>query len=859
MGVYMTNQNRGPMDFEAGDRLTQSLQEQLALTQRRCEALELALAQMQGELTQAGTQEETAGTSQKSDQIYKKVFEKAPIGMVLMSWQTQGFVQVNPTFCNLLGYSDSELATLTFGEITHPEDREMDWEFLRQRSEHQEMSTYQTEKRLIRQNKEILWVHLSISVLEDSQGNPLYLLGTIQDDSDRIRTQCALQESQERLQTVLDTLPLGVWISDANGTLLQGNPAGQKIWGGARYVGMDRYYEYKGWWPDTGKQLSSEEWALSRTLRTGQTILNEEIDIEDFNGKRKTILHSTMPLRNQAGVMVGAMVVNQDITEQRLVENALWENQRLIQQIADATPTILYLYDLLENRNIYSNQHLNDILGYLPEEVQKMGPDFLRNLIHPEDWPRVVENQLKLMSAADGEIIETEYRIRDAQGVWHWLVSRDTIFARTPEGTAKQMLGMGLDISLRKRAEIELAAYRQQLEALVERRTAELQNTNQQLEREIADRIRAEVQLKKSETRYRLLAENATDMISTHNAEGLYEYVSPSCLTLLGYHSSELIGHSAYEWIHPEDIPGVELTHRTVLEALVPSQVVYRIRHHDGHYIWFETQSRAVCDPQTGQGFKIQTASRDISDRQHIEKKLAQHTADLARSNADLEQFAYIASHDLQEPLRMIASYTQLLALRYPEKLDAKADKYIAYILDGATRMQQLINDLLQYSRVGTHGNSFDLVDCNEIITRAIANLKIAIRKSNARITWQDLPQVFGDQTQLLQLFQNLMANAIKYRGQRTPEVQIEAHAREGEWVFSVQDNGIGIDPKYGDRIFQIFQRLHTREEYPGTGIGLAICKRIVERHRGQIWVDSEPDRGAIFYFTLTNSSPIEE
>jgi PAS domain S-box-containing protein len=657
----------------------------------------------------------------------------------------------------------------------------------------------------------------------------------------------------------LNTLPLGVWITDAKGTILQGNPAGQKIWGGARYVGMDHYHEYKGWWPDTGEPLSSEDWALSRTLRTGQSILNEEIDIEDFNGKRKTILNSTMPLRNQAGVMVGAMFVNQDITEQRVVENALWENQRLIQQIADATPTILYLYDLVENRNIYSNQHLNEILGYLPEEVQKMGADFLPNSIHPEDWPRVVDNQLKLISALDGEIIETEYRMRDAQGEWHWLVSRDTIFSRTPEGAAKQILGMGLDISLRKRAEAELAEYRQQLEELVQRRTAQLQNTNQQLEREITDRIRAEVQLRESETRYRLLAENATDMISTHTPEGVYQYVSPSCFTLLGYHASELIGHSAYEWIHPEDIPEVEISHRAVLEALVPLQVVYRIRHQDGHYIWFETNARAVCDPQTGERVKIQAASRDISDRRRIEKELAHHTADLARSNADLEQFAYIASHDLQEPLRMVASYTQLLARRYPDQLDAQADKYIGYILDGATRMQQLIHDLLQYSRVGTHGKSFEFADCNEIMRQAIANLKIAIRQSEARIAGQNLPQVFGDKTQLLQLFQNLIANAIKYRSLPPPEVQIEARYREGEWLFSVRDNGIGIDPKQGDRIFQIFQRLHTRQEYPGTGIGLAICKRIVERHRGHIWVESEPSRGAIFYFTLANSSPIEE
>ncbi|MCT7962811.1 PAS domain S-box protein [Laspinema sp. D1] len=855
----MTNQNRGPMDFEAGDRLTQSLQEQLALAQRRCEALELALEHKQAELTNARTQPETAAASHKSDEIYKNIFKKAPIGMVLIRWQTQEFVQVNPTFCNLLGYSDSEFAALTFGEITVPEEWEKTREFLRQMDERSEISSYQTEKRLIRKNGEILWVHLCVSVLEDSQGNPLYLLGTIQDDSDRLYTQCALQESQERLQSVLDTLPLGVWITDANGTILQGNPAGQKIWGGARYVGIDYYHEYKGWWPDTGKQLSSEEWGLSRTLRTGQSILNEEIDIEDFNGKRKTILNSTMPLRNQSGVMVGAMFVNQDITEQRVVENALWENQRLIQQIADATPTILYLYDLQENRNIYSNQHLNEILGYLPEEIQNMGPDFLQNSIHPEDWPRVVENQLKLISAQDGEIIETEYRMRDSQGEWHWLVSRDTIFSRTPEGAAKQILGMGLDISLRKRAEAELVEYRQQLEELVERRTAQLQNTNQQLEREIADRLRAEVQLRESETRYRLLAENATDMISTHTPEGIYQYVSPSCFTLLGYNPSELIGHSAYEWIHPDDIPEVEISHRAVLQALVPFQLVYRLRHKDGHYLWFETNAQAICHQETGEVVKIQAASRDITDRQRIEKELAQHTADLARSNAELEQFAYIASHDLQEPLRMIASYTQLLALRYPEKLDAKADKYIAYILDGATRMQQLIHDLLQYSRVGTHGKSFDFVDCHEVITRAISNLKIAICKSDARINWQNLPRVFGDKTQLLQLFQNLIANAIKYRGLQPPQVQIEAHYQEGEWLFSVRDNGIGIDPKHGDRIFQIFQRLHTREEYPGTGIGLAICKRIVERHRGHIWVESEPDRGAIFYFTLANSSPIEE
>jgi light-regulated signal transduction histidine kinase (bacteriophytochrome) len=223
----------------------------------------------------------------------------------------------------------------------------------------------------------------------------------------------------------------------------------------------------------------------------------------------------------------------------------------------------------------------------------------------------------------------------------------------------------------------------------------------------------------------------------------------------------------------------------------------------------------------------------------------------LERSNQELEQFAYVASHDLQEPLRMVSSYTQLLAQRYEGQLDDKAKKYINYAVDGAIRMQTLINDLLVYSRVGTQGKPLATTDSHSVLGEAIRNLAAMIEENRAIITNDDLPTVRADASQLVLVFQNLLANAIKFRGKDLPRVHVTAQERGREWVFSVKDNGIGIEPQHAERVFVIFQRLHTRLEHPGTGIGLAVCKRIVERHGGKIWFESEPGNGATFFFTV--------
>jgi light-regulated signal transduction histidine kinase (bacteriophytochrome) len=245
------------------------------------------------------------------------------------------------------------------------------------------------------------------------------------------------------------------------------------------------------------------------------------------------------------------------------------------------------------------------------------------------------------------------------------------------------------------------------------------------------------------------------------------------------------------------------------------------------------------------------TINQDITERKRAEEALKKSLEDLKRSNEELEQFAYVASHDLQEPLRMVSSFTQLIERRYKDKLDKDADDFINFAVDGANRMQRLINDLLDYSRVTTRGKKFVRVDVGSIVGQVFANLQQRIEESHALITQDDLPVIEADESQMARLFQNLIDNALKFRRDASPCVHISARKEGGFHVFAVSDNGIGIDSQYADRIFQVFQRLNTSQDYPGTGIGLAICKRIVERHGGKIWLESEVGNGSKFFFTI--------
>ena len=301
--------------------------------------------------------------------------------------------------------------------------------------------------------------------------------------------------------------------------------------------------------------------------------------------------------------------------------------------------------------------------------------------------------------------------------------------------------------------------------------------------------------------------------------------------------------------MHPENRDYVDGVVKKALNG-EPYSIDYQIIVSNGKVRDVHLESKVIFD-ENNIPTRLEGTVQDISDRKKVEEMLKLKIEELTHSNEELEQFAYVSSHDLQKPLRMIATYLQLLQRRYKGNLDDKADKYINFAVDGASRMQNLIIDLLEYSRVGTVDDEPESIDCEFILNKVLSDIKAVIKENNATISHDPLPEVMADSTQMVQVFQNLILNGIKFHGEETPKIHIAAEKKASEWVFSVQDNGIGIDPQYSERIFEIFKRLNSRDRYPGTGIGLAICKKIVERHGGRIWVESELGKGSTFYFTL--------
>ena len=355
-----------------------------------------------------------------------------------------------------------------------------------------------------------------------------------------------------------------------------------------------------------------------------------------------------------------------------------------------------------------------------------------------------------------------------------------------------------------------------------------------------------------SEERHRAVVETANDAIISIDGVGSVVHWNKAAEDIFGYSAQEAVGKSL-SLMMPErfrEAHEIALHRMASSSGSRPSRRTVEVAGLKKEGKEFPAEL-SVATWETREGKFFTGILRDITPRKRAQEALQSTLAELERSNAELQQFAYVASHDLQEPLRMISSYVQLLERRYRNRLDQDADDFITYAVDGSKRMQRLINGLLLYSRVGTHGRPFELIDCETVLDKTLANLRMLLTESGAQVTHDPLPTLKGDSTQLLRLFQNLIDNACKFRDDDVPQIHVSARLERSQWLFSVSDNGIGIDPEYADRIFIIFQRLHSREEFPGTGLGLAICKKIVERHGGRIWVDFGNHKGATFCFTI--------
>ncbi len=419
----------------------------------------------------------------------------------------------------------------------------------------------------------------------------------------------------------------------------------------------------------------------------------------------------------------------------------------------------------------------------------------------------------------------------------------------------------------------------------------EVRRLNAELEEEIAERRRVENALRRSEM---ILseAERIAHLGSWEWDIANDEFtMSEEWQRIHGYDKARLSRDELLPIAHPNDLPAIEQALQNMMEAGAPYDIEHRIIRQDNGEPRFVRAYGEVVRDDAGQIIKAYGATQDITERKRLEEERECYAEDLQRSNDDLQQFAYIVSHDLKEPLRMVKSYLGLLERRYKDKLDESANDFIFFAVDGAERMEKLIKGLLDYSRVGTRGKEPAPVDCEQVLRNALMNLRFRIEDCNATVTHDPLPMICADATQLNQLFQNLIGNALKFCDEKPPRIHISANpvspfpsspqrgegeesslsgstpsgrlragaGGEGEWLFAVCDNGIGIAEKDYDRVFGVFQRLHGRDKYEGTGIGLAICKKIVTRHSGRIWVESEVGKGTTFYFTLPECAENED
>lgn len=513
---------------------------------------------------------------------------------------------------------------------------------------------------------------------------------------------------------------------------------------------------------------------------------------------------SLKPVRDDNGLVSMIVLTLLDVTSRVKAEESLRESEKRFRQLADAMPQLVWTAEpdgILD----YYNERYKEY--YNPDGREFFKWEFA---IHSEDieptinaWRHAVEN---------GYEYQMEHRVKMKSGDFRWHLSR-AVPAYDSEKRIVKWYGTTTDIDESKKSAEELVNSKKKLDMALENANVGLWEMNARTREASMD--------EKSERMFGLEPGSFDGTL-----EGLEKLV------------------------HEEDLEHVKRSIDDTLHHHFPFQTIFRTRPVNGTVRYISSKAMVTKD-QNGEILTITGVNFDITElKEGTENLISSLNMDLLRSNSDLQQFAYVASHDLQEPLRTISSFTQLLQMKYADKLDQDANEYINYAVNGSKRMYDLINSLLAYSRVQTKAEAFSVVSMESVLRKVKENLNLLIRETKAELTSGKLPEVTADENQMIQVLQNLIENGIKF-SKGIPRIHISSESREGMYLFSVSDQGIGIQKEYYEKIFRIFQRLHAQQEYKGTGIGLALCKRIIERHGGRIWVESQPDHGSVFYFTL--------
>ena len=610
-----------------------------------------------------------------------------------------------------------------------------------------------------------------------------------------VASRAELDRIRARYQDLFETAPDGYIVTAPEGTIQDANQAAAQLLG--RPAQELRGNPFSALLPSGDREHYRQ---LLASLNAGTSLPKWEVEIRPIEGPRFWADVTAAASRDEEGNITGLRWLIRDVTARRQAEEALRESEQRFRIMGEILPYGVWWCNAQGGAE-YTSQSFLDLIEMTMDQMREFG---WTGRLAPDEVEPMMKRWLQCVNT--GEDWNDEHHVLGPDGKYHAVLTRGRP-VHGQDGKIVGWAGINLDIDARKRAE----------EALRE-----------------------------SEQRFRSLFEQSPDAVFlTMPDTGQVHNANPAACTMFGMTVQELCG-AGRGIIDPED------------SRLAP---VLEERKRTGR-----ARGELTCVRKNGQRFPSEVTSvivpgdpprsfvivRDITAAKQAEEAMKQFAEDLARSNQDLSQFAFVASHDLQEPLRMVGGFLNLLQSKYQGQLDDKAQEYIAYSVDGANRMSALIKDLLEYSRVSSKGMEPAPVDLTAIANYVTGNLRAAIEESGAIITADPLPTITADAGQMRQLFQNLIGNALKFRVEgRRPEVEISAKQEDGRWLLRVKDNGIGIPPKQQDRLFVIFQRLHAREKYAGTGIGLAICKKIVERHGGRIWVESAPGQGATFCFTL--------
>jgi PAS domain S-box-containing protein len=779
----------------------------------------------------------------ESEEKYRKIIELANEGIIIVD--TSGMITyANAKSSEMFGYTVEELRGIDALSLVDKQDVE----FGRQKVKNRDKGIQESyEIKCRKKNDELLWCLVSATPMFDNNGKHVGNLTMLTDITERKNFEDhkqkllekeqklteELQSSNEELQSTTDKL-LKTYqelqkSSKLLSTIYELNPDAIVITSvtDSRIIDCNQeYLNQIGYSREEVIGRTSQELNLisevTREAYIDETRGNKKVSNIEIRGKRKDgsfidVIYSTRQIKVNNEPMI--LNIGQDITKRKIQEEELRESEER-----------LVLAQRLGNVGVWDWNTVTNALTFTPELEQLYGLrpgtiktyDDWRQLTHPDDIVKIEAEREQ--NIANHEPFDLEFRIFHKSGELRWLSAKGGAIYND-KGDVLRVLGINTDITERKTADKKIKELIEQL---------------QQANKEYTE----------SEERFQDLADNIPNLAWMADANGWIFWYNKQWYEYTGTTFEEMQGWGWQKVHHPDYVDSVTEEWSTKILEGEQYDNIFPLKGKNGDYRWFLTRIIPIKD-KYGKVQRWFGTNTDVTERKLIEENLKNTMGELKQSNKELEQFAYITSHDLREPLRMITSFLQLLERRYKDQLDKDADEFIGFAVDGAKRLDAMTNDLLHYSKITNEKREIIPINFEDVLEHAITNLKVQIEENNAIITHDPLPTIKGDEQLKIQLFQNIIGNAIKYRSQETPKIHISSTKEKNHYLFSIKDNGIGMPPEHLERIFTIFKRLHTHEEYEGTGIGLAIAQKIVHQQGGQIWAESELGKGTTFYFTV--------